>query len=300
MSLKSSLLFKREVEITSPFGVNRQLSNGIIDKHDGVDYGVAFVPLYAPYDGVVIWEGRHKNGEIALWLEVDDYVLEFGHLNQTIVNIGDNVIVGQQIGVTGNSGYSTGPHLHVSCFPRGQENIWPRQTNGIFNRAFVDFETWEKAAPYPFKYSIGQQVQLIKEAPNMTQSIGGVEGSKLPEGLIDEVDQLSNSKAPTHPYHLKGVQGWVSEDCLSSDIKEAKVNKAVDGTWQDPIDQTIYPYFLYTVQEGDTLIKLAGKFLGDENKWQWIYHFNNNIDYNVIGDEPRLNVIGRQIKIPHF
>ncbi len=300
MNSKAQLLFKQEAPITSPFGVIRNLGDGYLDRHDGVDYGVAYIPLYAPYDGEVLWEGYHQNGEIALWLLVDDMVIEFGHLSETIVSKGDLVVAGQQIAVTGNTGFSTGPHLHVSCFPKGQESIWPRQKDGVFKRSFIDFETWERIPAYVYVYQVGQKVQVKVDTPNMTQSLNGQIGGQLTKGHIDEIDQLSRHRNPSHPYHLKGADGWVDGNAITTDFIEPMPTKPIDGSWQDPVDQTVYPYFNYTVQEGDTLIALAQRFFGDESKWQWIYDFNNNIDYSIIGDEPRLNYIGRQIKIPHY
>lgn len=157
MSNKAKLLFKSDAPITSVFGVVRNFGKGLVDKHDGVDYGVSHVPLYAPYDGTVIAEGMHGNGEIYCWVEVDGQgiVLEFGHLSQTIVSKGQKIKAGEQLGVTGNTGNSFDAHLHVSCFPKGQENIWPRQINNVFKRDFIDFETWqpkEEAAPQTNKH----------------------------------------------------------------------------------------------------------------------------------------------------
>ncbi len=42
----------------------------------------------------------------------------YGHLSLIKVSIGERVIVGQVVGYSGNTGYSTGPHLHVSVYPK--------------------------------------------------------------------------------------------------------------------------------------------------------------------------------------
>jgi len=46
------------------------------------------------------------------------YVSKYAHLSQTSVSTGDTVTRGQQIGLSGSTGYSTGPHLHYEVHTR--------------------------------------------------------------------------------------------------------------------------------------------------------------------------------------
>ncbi len=111
--------------ITQHFGktvdARRLYSSG---THNGIDFGVSLgTPVKSVADGVVVGTGdtditcrgasygkwvliRHKNGLASL----------YGHLNLIKVKQGDSVESGDLIAYSGNTGYSTGPHLHFSVF----------------------------------------------------------------------------------------------------------------------------------------------------------------------------------------
>lgn len=91
--------------------------------HRGVDYGVTVgTPVYAPDDGVVVdfyngptqWNGQTVPAfGIGICLRHDGGLFSlYAHLSSSLVSIGQNVTAGQRIGLSGNSGMSTGPHLH--------------------------------------------------------------------------------------------------------------------------------------------------------------------------------------------
>ena len=97
-----------------------------IHGNNGVDFGANIgTPVYAALDGVVTltrggdsWNGgygnyiviKHNNGTQTL----------YAHLSNISINKGQNVERGQVIGKSGNSGQSTGPHLHFEV--RGSKN----------------------------------------------------------------------------------------------------------------------------------------------------------------------------------
>lgn len=92
--------------------------------HRGCDFGVPEgTPIYAPCDGTVTqftnsytqWRGQQvRSFGIGVCLAIEPgWWLLMAHLSQSLVNIGDVVKEGQIIGYSGNTGVSTGPHLHV-------------------------------------------------------------------------------------------------------------------------------------------------------------------------------------------
>lgn len=99
--------------ITSDYGKIR--TNEI---HKGLDIGVANAPLYATEDnGKVIFAGwDEKGGGNTVKIEYSrpdgtKYQVACLHLSMIGVQVGQIVQAGQQIGITGNTGHSTGPHL---------------------------------------------------------------------------------------------------------------------------------------------------------------------------------------------
>ncbi len=53
------------------------------------------------------------NGVFLEYKTVSGYTVIYAHLNKYIVNIGDFIAKGQKIALSGNTGQSTGPHLHI-------------------------------------------------------------------------------------------------------------------------------------------------------------------------------------------
>ncbi len=103
--------------ITQKFGENPQwypLTNG----HNGIDYGIPLrTPIYATLPGKVVRVGSDPSGYgNHVRISHDNNLLSlYGHMDERIwhtVNEGDTVEAGQQIGFSGNTGRSTGPHLH--------------------------------------------------------------------------------------------------------------------------------------------------------------------------------------------
>jgi hypothetical protein len=103
-----------DYELTSPFGSRDDPFNEQSAFHEGVDLGAPVgSPVFATGDGQVTWAGwRDKYGNL---VEVDHghgLVTRYAHLARTLVRVGDHVTRGRPIGLLGNTGRSTGPHLH--------------------------------------------------------------------------------------------------------------------------------------------------------------------------------------------
>lgn len=99
-------------KINDRFGVNRQR------YHFGVDYDAKIGTLVmAPQFGKIIEKGYKPSvGKYIVIKTEKEISFLFGHLSQIYGEIDDYVEIGQAIGRTGNTGHSTGPHLHMEIF----------------------------------------------------------------------------------------------------------------------------------------------------------------------------------------
>ena len=108
--------------ISSPFGYRYSPIHGTMEFHDGVDIAIPVgTPLAAPRYGYVIATGYSASfGRFLRIAHNDDYETFFAHLNYVPIAIGDRVEQGERVAYSGNTGWSTAPHLHFSIFRNGQ------------------------------------------------------------------------------------------------------------------------------------------------------------------------------------
>ncbi len=95
--------------------------------HPGIDFGVrSGLPVKAAGNGIVtdVSEQRWKMGKQIEIDNGDGFRTRYAHLGSQLVKVGDRVEAGQVIAISGNSGVSTGPHLHFEVW-HGDQAIDP-------------------------------------------------------------------------------------------------------------------------------------------------------------------------------
>ncbi|MDR1932512.1 MAG: M23 family metallopeptidase [Spirochaetales bacterium] len=107
--------------LTSPFGMRADPFTGVRRFHNGIDLaGPAGTPIYAAMAGKVAKVGVHPTyGKYIIVSHAGGYQSWYAHLQKPLVAQGKTVVQGQLIGEMGNTGYSTGSHLHFSIFKDG-------------------------------------------------------------------------------------------------------------------------------------------------------------------------------------
>ncbi|RLE25941.1 MAG: hypothetical protein DRJ65_06650 [Acidobacteria bacterium] len=108
--------------ITDGFGSRRDPFTGRLAHHNGLDLSARRgTPIMAPADGVVVFAGR--NGGMGRMIRISHgfgFQTAYGHLDSIQVEPGQDVHRGEQIGLLGNTGRSTGPHLHYEVHKDGR------------------------------------------------------------------------------------------------------------------------------------------------------------------------------------
>jgi murein DD-endopeptidase MepM/ murein hydrolase activator NlpD len=109
-------------QVTSPFGLRAHPLLGARRFHSGIDLGVPMgTPVRAAADGIVRRASDDRvSGRLVLVDHGSGVSTVYCHNEALLVAPGDAVTKGQVIALSGNSGLSTGPHLHYQLdLPRG-------------------------------------------------------------------------------------------------------------------------------------------------------------------------------------
>ena len=116
----------REISITSPYGTRMHPIFGASKFHNGIDLAANYENVYSVLDGIVTETGWDNNGG-GNYIKVNHFnrfETAYLHLSEIYYRVGEFVKAGFIIAKSGNSGNSTGPHLHFSVKEFGQ-NINP-------------------------------------------------------------------------------------------------------------------------------------------------------------------------------
>ncbi len=113
--------------LTSPFGERLDPITGKPSTHTGIDLGAPEgTPIPAALDGVVIAAGpRGGYGNAVEVRHADGLSTLYAHASEVLVAPGDRVHVGETLALVGQTGRTTGPHLHLEV-RRGGHFVDPR------------------------------------------------------------------------------------------------------------------------------------------------------------------------------
>ena len=107
--------------LSSGFGYRVSPFTGLREFHKGLDIaGRKGTEIIAPADGVITFVG--SNGSYGKMIKIDHghgMITRYGHIQKALKKRGEAVKRGEVIALMGNSGRSTGPHLHYEVLLNG-------------------------------------------------------------------------------------------------------------------------------------------------------------------------------------
>jgi murein DD-endopeptidase MepM/ murein hydrolase activator NlpD len=215
--------------VSSYFGYRKNPNTGNQEYHKGIDIAVPTgTTVYAANDGTVTtaaYDDYYGN-----YVEItgdDGYVTKYAHMDSISVRQGQKIVLGTVIGESGNTGSSTGSHLHIEClyngeyynplfyFKSGTETLYGESTTG---------NTGDLAIPESYDDATAQR--LINEAEKylgMPYTFGGTPPTSFDcSGFVSWV--FSNSGVYNLPRTT--AQG-IYNQCTKIDASDAKAGDLI-------------------------------------------------------------------------
>lgn len=122
----------KEIHVTSPFGVRTDPFTKKRKRHNGLDLRADRCETYAMMHGIVVKAGQDKMSGKYVTVRHGDFSVSYCHLSECLVKNGDCVRPGDVVGISGNTGRSTGPHLHLTV------RMGRRHINPVVLLQFID------------------------------------------------------------------------------------------------------------------------------------------------------------------
>ena len=126
----------KSIKVTSPYGYRRDPFTGKLSWHNGLDLRAKNEPAYAMMEGIVEKIGYDSRSGNYVTLKHGNFHVSYCHLSSVIVGKGERVFSGTIVGVTGNTGRSTGCHLHLTCKKDG-ESFNPTILLNLIEKSFA-------------------------------------------------------------------------------------------------------------------------------------------------------------------
>lgn len=232
---------------TGAYGEPRPYGSGV---HEGVDIPLAIgVEIKAVMDGVISFSGT-GGGSLSrgLYITIDHgsgMTTLYSHLSKSFVSKGNTVMKGDVIGLSGNSGFSTGPHLHFGLYRNGKH----QNPNALVGLAYG-------GGGKKRQYSAGAGVTESELSSGMTSGSNGASNSVVnnfssgssgitafgssakqilesvlgsPTGSLGVSPATSSSTALPEPIRAPSSSGMMGETNLGSSSSMTGSGNAVGG-----------------------------------------------------------------------
>ena len=110
----------KSIHIGSGFGMRMHPIYHKRMMHNGIDLSARYENVYSMFPGTVIKVGQDNRSGKFVTVKTGDYTISYCHLSQQYVKVNDFVNAGTILALSGSTGVSTGPHLHLTTKKDGK------------------------------------------------------------------------------------------------------------------------------------------------------------------------------------
>ena len=114
----------KKIMVTSPYGRRKDPFTGKRSNHTGLDLRASGEEVYSMMSGEVVKVSSDKRSGNYVTIRHGDYTVSYCHLSKVLVQKYAQVLPGEVVAISGNTGRSTGPHLHITA-KYGKKHIDP-------------------------------------------------------------------------------------------------------------------------------------------------------------------------------
>ena len=110
----------KNITVNSPIGKRHDPFTGTWKQHNGIDLKARYEEVMSMFDGKILKVGGDRTSGKYIVLQHGNYTISYCHMSKIFVYAGQEITAGDFVGVSGNTGRSTGPHLHITARYDGQ------------------------------------------------------------------------------------------------------------------------------------------------------------------------------------
>lgn len=160
--------------ISSRFGARQHPILQRVRQHDGVDFSVKLgTPVYATANGIVtiaVTQNTSGFGRQVVLEHALGFSTRFAHLSRVIVKPGEHIRKGALLGYSGNSGSSSGPHLHYEVHYKGKA-LNPTHFIHWSDKNFESIFSKEPGVPWAYLRKKIQQQSQVASSPSSPKAV---------------------------------------------------------------------------------------------------------------------------------
>lgn len=220
--------------LTSPFG-ERTWANGFSEFHRGIDIAApSGMPVKAAKSGIITYAAEMGSyGNVVFINHGDGLSTRYAHLSEINCEVGDEVRMGDVIGLVGSTGNSTGPHLHFETLIDGSpKNPMHFLKDGKDNRTYDPAEDYDAYMRAHGHRTVSQKDNTIV----VTDQNGKEESITVTAPKDAEVTVPSKAETPTPVAPEKQESGFfadVFENSAKDDMNASEVPEKAENAPSD-------------------------------------------------------------------